>query len=107
MSSKYQIIKLTEIFGDLGAKSDYFLPNFQRDFVWDLEKQRALLASFIAGLPIGSVLLISGDEGTFAARELGFMVAAIPGGNCNYILDGQQRLSTLSIALADPFRTSD
>ncbi len=33
------------------------IPNFQRDFVWDLERSASLLDSMLRGYPIGTFIL--------------------------------------------------
>jgi hypothetical protein len=71
------------------------LPNFQRDFVWKTEAQQQLLASFIIDLPIGNFLLLKGDNNAFISNELCFNRKANPKSECYYLLDGQQRLSTV------------
>ena len=46
------------------------LPDFQRTFVWrDLERQTRLIASVLARLPIGSILLLEGSTLEFPQRK--------------------------------------
>ena len=80
------------------------LPNFQRKFVWKEGSQRALVASIIADLPIGSLLILKGRSTDFAARALCFEKEVTPKDECEYVLDGQQRLSTLKTAFFDLFK---
>ncbi len=80
------------------------LPNFQRKFVWKADSQRALVASVIADLPIGSLLILKGNNTDFAARALCLEKEVVPKEECEYVLDGQQRLSTLKTAFFDLFR---
>lgn len=80
------------------------LPNFQRKFVWKEASQRALIASIIADLPIGSLLILKGKSLDFAARALCLEKEVTPKEECEYVLDGQQRLSTLKTAFFDLFR---
>lgn len=80
------------------------LPNFQRKFVWKDGSQRALVASIIADLPIGSLLILKGKSTDFAARALCLEKEVTPKEECEYVLDGQQRLSTLKTAFFDLFR---
>ena len=72
------------------------LPDFQRDWVWDDEHVRGLLASVSMSYPIGTLMLLdAGNEDVrFASRPVqGAMNAnGTPG---QLILDGQQRLTTL------------
>ena len=86
---------LKEIYNQIDAKNS-LLPKFQRGFVWNKAKQRSLIASFLADLPFGSLLYLNGSKTDFVTRELCFPSAANLGdGTCQFVLDGQQRLSTL------------
>jgi len=87
---------LKEFFEDI-KNGKLVLPNFQREFVWDSEKQKKLLSSFICQLPIGSLLILNGRKGDFSCRNLCY-TGDPPDltDECNYLLDGQQRLSSLS-----------
>jgi hypothetical protein len=83
------------------SKSDlneFVLPNFQRDFVWAVDKQKTLISTFIVGLPTGNFLTLLGTSKDFAARAVCFNTPIIPSNNCTYLLDGQQRFSTLKNA---------
>ncbi|MEM9924065.1 MAG: DUF262 domain-containing protein [Cyanobacteria bacterium P01_D01_bin.50] len=77
------------------------LPNFQRDFVWNKEKQTKLLASVLVGLPLGSILIVEGNKEDFVARNLGFTTNTEPKDECRFLLDGQQRLSCLKSIFDD------
>ena len=73
------------------------LPNFQRDFVWKVEAQKEMLASYLVELPVGSLLILEGEKGDFASRKLCFRGAPDKEKeDCKYLLDGQQRISSLS-----------
>lgn len=87
---------------------DIQLPEFQRDYVWKQSDQKALLESIFYGYPIGSLLLLELDDKKpmFAWSMLKNIV--ITDSKKIYekgkkktapiylILDGQQRLTTLS-----------
>lgn len=93
---EYKSISLKNIIEKI-EKNEYILPNFQRGFVWDLDKQKKLIASFLVKIPIGSTLLLEGKRNDFSARPL-CEINEIKFNDdfpCVYILDGQQRLSTL------------
>ncbi|MEM1334542.1 MAG: DUF262 domain-containing protein, partial [Actinomycetota bacterium] len=75
---------------------DILLPKFQRDFVWPRDKVLGLLDSIARNYPIGSILLWQSrqelaSERSIAGLEIG---SAKPDYPVNYLLDGQQRLST-------------
>ncbi len=60
-------------------------PEWQRNFVWPLKKQRRFIESVLLGLPIPSVLLFES-----------------PQTNKKYVIDGRQRLETLATYCATP-----
>lgn len=75
------------------------IPDFQRGFVWkDIEMQKRLVASVLAKLPIGSILLLDGDSNEFQAREIGRKehIQVAGSGQRKYLLDGQQRITVLT-----------
>lgn len=74
------------------------VPRFQRDFVWPLSKTRALLDSIYKEFPIGTIFLWRAPaENAMMFRSLEEMGIPEPsrGRQVSYILDGQQRLSSL------------
>lgn len=80
---------------------DILLPKFQRDFVWPRHKVLGLLDSIARNYPIGSILLWQSrhelaSERTIAGLSIGDRPPDYP---VNYLLDGQQRLSTVCGAL--------
>ena len=56
--------ELKELFKE-EEEGKIILPNFQRDFVWDKEQQKELLATFLVELPISSILLLKGNPNDF------------------------------------------
>ncbi|KOC95447.1 hypothetical protein ACS83_23705 [Vibrio alginolyticus] len=81
------------------------LPDFQRDYKWGTAKQQSLLASILLKFPVGSSLILEGQSNDFALRKIGETVqhtlaSADP---CEYLLDGQQRTTTLYNAFNDVF----
>lgn len=85
-------------------KGDVLVPDFQRKFVWKVdEEQKSLLYSILAGLPIGSFLFMEGDVTKYGSRMLCFEEEATLPENqgCQYLLDGQQRLSTIKSIFFD------
>ena len=87
--------ELKELFKE-EEEGKIILPNFQRDFVWDKEQQKELLATFLVELPISSILLLKGNPNDFNYRKLCFKDEGVGAKeDCFYLLDGQQRMSTL------------
>lgn len=78
------------------------LPDFQRGWVWDDFHIRDLLVSVARSFPIGSVMLLeSGGDVRFETRPIEGLedTPAASGQPERLILDGQQRLTTLTQAL--------
>ena len=61
--------------------NELFVPDYQREFVWDEERQSKLIESIILGLPIPLIFLTENDDGRLE------------------IIDGSQRIRTLSAFL--------
>jgi uncharacterized protein with ParB-like and HNH nuclease domain len=59
---------------DMWENKDITIPDFQRNFVWDIKQSSLLIESFLLGLPVPQVFFYSDDE------------------NKNLIIDGQQRI---------------
>ena len=76
------------------------LPNFQRGWVWDDNRIRDLLISISRGFPIGAVMTLDvGGEVQFQSRLIEGVTSNGQGGKEQYLLDGQQRLTSLYQAL--------
>lgn len=76
------------------------LPDFQREFVWNPSRVVELIDSVSRQWPIGSLLLLSGPQ-PFAIRPID-SGPAVPDEELDlYILDGQQRVTSLFHAVAD------
>ena len=80
------------------GNKEFVLPNFQRDYVWPVENQKKLISTFLVNLPTGNFLTLEGESGDFVAREVCNKNSIVPSTNCFYLLDGQQRFSTLKNA---------
>lgn len=76
------------------------LPDFQRDFVWNPGRVVELLDSVARQWPIGSLLLLSGPQ-PFGIRAIAD-APPLKGSSLDfYVLDGQQRLTSLYHAISD------
>ncbi|WML90842.1 GmrSD restriction endonuclease domain-containing protein [Thiothrix lacustris] len=85
------------------------LPDFQRGWVWDDSHVRSLLVSVARSFPVGAVMLLeTGGDIRFQVRPIENLKfpAAIPAPE-RLILDGQQRLTSLTqvLALDKPVKT--
>ena len=81
------------------ASGEIQLPEFQRDYVWGDDDVISLLASVANGYPIGAILTLEeGGEVSFKPRPLeGSKVA--PSKVEEFLLDGQQRITSLNQSL--------
>src|SRR5271157_2966079 len=86
------------------------LPDFQRGWVWDDEHIRSLMVSIARSFPIGAVMLLeTGGEARFQERLVEGVTSANGAKAERLILDGQQRLTSLTqvLKLATPVDTQD
>ncbi|NML34998.1 DUF262 domain-containing protein [Paraburkholderia antibiotica] len=79
------------------SRGNIKIPVFQREYVWKDEQIMSLLDSIYHGYPVGSLLLWSTKESLRHERDVGgFKLPKTPEDfPVNYLLDGQQRLTTL------------
>jgi hypothetical protein len=71
------------------------IPTIQRQFVWDVEDVRDLLDSILNGYPIGAIIIWEPTSSFPSAPLLG----KESNNSRRYVLDGQQRLTALSLVL--------
>jgi len=93
-------LQLDQLLKDI-ASGDIQLPDFQRDWVWDDDHIRDLLASVSMSFPIGALMLLEtgGDGAKFKPRPLEGVQLNGERRPSRLILDGQQRLTALYLAL--------
>ena len=96
---KANAVLLKDLLDDI-EKGDIQLPDFQRGWVWDDARIKDLLVSISRGFPIGAVMTLdaSGDV-QFVSKLIEGMTEDGKGGPGQYLLDGQQRLTSLYQAL--------
>lgn len=80
---------------------DILLPKFQRDFVWEKKQIAKVWDSVARGYPIGSILLWESRQKLASENKIADLdiKLAKPDYPVNYLLDGQQRLSSICGAL--------
>ncbi len=85
------------------------IPVFQREFIWTDEQIVSLLDSVYRGYPVGSLLMWSTTEVLKHERNVGgFSLPETPQDYpVNYVLDGQQRLTTLFGVFNSDKKTAD
>lgn len=105
-------VTVQEVLAGIHAKN-FLLPAIQREFVWDQDQIRRLVDSLMRGYPIGSFLLWQVDAATasdytfydflthYHERDHPYATkATVPTGQATVaVLDGQQRLTALNIAV--------
>jgi hypothetical protein len=82
-------------------KGQIKIPQFQRDFVWDIKKSSHLMDSIVKGYPIGTFIFWRTKERLRSVRNIGNLSLPEPeeGEFVDFVLDGQQRLTSLFASL--------
>jgi len=75
------------------------LPLMQRDYVWKPKKVVKLLDSLYRGWPIGSFYVWQTNESQPERERMGNTLKLPMDGFYGFLLDGQQRLTSLSLAI--------
>ncbi|MFF4399081.1 DUF262 domain-containing protein [Streptomyces sp. NPDC001480] len=102
-------VKLKDVLADV-ASGALQLPDFQRNWKWDDDRIRAIIATVTLDYPLGVVMTLqTGGATRFRSRTL---TGARPDGNPSadlLLLDGQQRLTSLfqALWLDAPVETAD
>lgn len=84
------------------AKGEIQLPDFQRGYVWDEERIRSLLVTIAHGHPLGVVMMLQTGNDQVRFKPKPVEGAEVKQGEVEpalLVLDGQQRLTSLSQAL--------
>ncbi len=73
------------------------IPKFQREFVWSKEKSCKLIDSILKGFPIGTFIVWTTSEELRQVKDIGNVRLPVTprGERVSYILDGQQRITSL------------
>jgi len=79
--------------------SELALPEMQRRYVWPATRVRDLLDSLYRGYPSGTILVWETDE-DIESRELAVKASKTPINPRTLLLDGQQRITSLSAILS-------
>lgn len=77
------------------------IPQFQREFVWKKSDAAKLLDSLLKGYPIGSFILWETKSRLRSVRKIGNvnLPSAKPGESVYYVLDGQQRVTSIYVSI--------
>lgn len=87
---------------NLMAQGQLQIPRFQREFVWAITKTRSLLDSMYKEYPIGTFFFwLAPNENADLFREMSELNIPRPGPGqpVSFILDGQQRLTSLFVTI--------
>lgn len=97
-------MKISEILEHI-RREEWVLPPFQRDFVWtDQKKLTDFVDSLYKSYPIGSIIIWNPSEEVHKKRKLEVKTSGEPYHAQEYIMDGQQRLTTMArIFNGEPF----
>ncbi|MER7834556.1 DUF262 domain-containing protein [Streptomyces sp. NPDC096040] len=101
--------KLQKVLDDV-ASGTLQLPDFQRDWKWDDQRIRELIATVTLDYPLGVVMTLeTGGQSPFRARTLTGAEGAQAATPDLLLLDGQQRLTSLfqALRLNRPVKTVD
>jgi hypothetical protein len=92
--------RYTTLLSDI-EKGEIKIPQFQRDFVWSIQKSAALIDSVIKAYPIGTFIFWDTKDRLRSVRNLGKVTLPDPrdGDVVSFVLDGQQRLTSLFATL--------
>jgi hypothetical protein len=84
------------------------LPSFQREYTWEIEKQKGLIASIFCGIPASSFLVYQGET-KFEVRDLGLKGSLLRQSTqtSSQLLDGQQRLTTIYSVFSNIFNKNN
>lgn len=89
-------MKYQHLFNDIDT-GKMKIPKFQREFVWSKQQTAKLLDSILKGFPIGTFILWQTKDGLRSVKNIGN--AKLPdtpkGDSAYYVLDGQQRMTSL------------
>jgi len=77
------------------------IPQFQRDYVWSKQNAAKLIDSILKGYPIGTFITWKTKETLRVVKNLGGIeLPPVPEGDfAEYVLDGQQRMTSLFCSL--------
>ena len=82
-------------------KGQVKIPQFQRDFVWNMRKSAELMDSIIKGYPIGTFIFWKTKERLRTVKNIGDINLPEPpeGDFVDFVLDGQQRITSIFASL--------
>ena len=93
-------LPIDELLSDVKA-GKVQLPDFQREWVWDDDHVKSLLASVSLSYPIGAIMMLQADPNDMTFRPLPLAGVKLSDHEApeHLVLDGQQRLTSLFLSL--------
>ncbi|XMB85866.1 DUF262 domain-containing protein [Mycoplasmatota bacterium WC44] len=93
-------IKYDDLINEI-KKGEIRIPQFQREFVWEKWKTAQLVDSLLRGYPIGTFIFWKTKERLRSVGSIEKFVDRMPSKEeyVKYVLDGQQRITSLFVAL--------
>src|SRR5690242_6073743 len=95
-SLKNERVKIGKLVADYEA-GRVVIPEFQRDYVWRKNRAPKLIDSLYRNFPVSTLLFWQSSEYAKARRA---NPKPASGRNMNWLIDGQQRVMTLSRAMS-------
>jgi hypothetical protein len=99
ISIKVNTVTIQQLIEEEVASGKYWLPTFQRQYVWDSDNIKELLDSIVHNYPIGAIILW--NPSPEKAGEIDPTAAPLIDNNNSmtnnrfYVIDGQQRLTSI------------
>lgn len=94
MKAERAEVAISDLLGRV-TRSEIRLPELQRDYVWKATQVAKFIDSLYQNFPIGSLLFWQADEDVVTRQMSVSGLGALPFGSPIYLLDGQQRLTSL------------
>ena len=107
MSIRTKVVTFSELM-EFEGRPYLVIPNFQRPYSWGVEHIEALFEDHFMDIAERSSKKVDGTSGAIPEPFVGSVVIKpakhLQLGPCNDVIDGQQRITTLSVVLAAAYR---
>ncbi len=107
MSIRTKVVTFSELM-EFEQRPRLVIPNYQRPYSWGVEQIEALFEDHFMDIAERAAKLVDGAAGSIPEPFVGSVVIKpskhLQLGPCNDVIDGQQRLTTLSVVLASAYR---
>lgn len=107
MSIRTKVVTFSELM-EFEDRPYLVIPNFQRPYSWGVEQIEVLFEDHFMDIAERASKVVDGTAGSIPEPFVGSVVIKpskhLQLGPCNDVIDGQQRLTTLSVVLATAYR---